>query len=269
MDKETTNKGVTPRVVLVRLNECHLPGTEKSYRATIPNRQMIDIEELANRLTESGCSMRKESLILAYRLMTSEIYKAIEDGFNVDIGLGKMELVVNGRFDSKYDKAPDHDPTKCLSSNFRPSPRLRQTAENIPIRITNFFPNAPRPGSISPKEEENYEQGFYNTLPEGHNYAVFIHGYLMKLMGDLPGVGLTVRNMDTSETYTWHADDLLINQSTLLCFQPMQPFTVGRWEVEIATQYNRSYRLYRKLRRGSFTFTVHPRNTLPDDTVQQ
>lgn len=49
---------------------------------------------------------------------------------------------------------------------------------------------------------------------------------------------------------------LIINQSTRLCFLPSHPFMAGEWEIEIATQYNRSYRPYKQPRKGSLTFTV-------------
>lgn len=63
MDKEQPDKGNKPGTVLIRLSECHLLGTETSFRASVPIRPLIDIEKLAERLAENGCPLRKETLV--------------------------------------------------------------------------------------------------------------------------------------------------------------------------------------------------------------
>lgn len=54
--------------------------------------------------------------------MNSEVYKALEDGHNVDIGLGKVELQTSGRYDSKSGIIANDDKTKRLVPNFRSLP---------------------------------------------------------------------------------------------------------------------------------------------------
>lgn len=256
MDKATPDDRPASRTVLIRLSECNLPGSGNTFRATIPFRRLITVEDLAQRLAERGCSVRKETLVMAYEMMTSEIYNALEDDYNVDIGLGKVELNVSGSFDFNPGIKLPIGERYPLVAGFRPSPRLRQVAGHIPVKVCDFFPNAPRPGSVGTVEKEQTEVNLFNTLPEGYDRPVFIHGKLMKISGDHPEVGITIAHLDSGLTYTVPPSMLIINQSTRLCFLPSHPFAAGEWEIEIATQYNRSYRPYKQPRKGSLTFTV-------------
>lgn len=269
MDKEQPQIKVTPRTVLIRLTPCSLPGTGKIFRASIPHRPLVDIDELAGRLAENGSSLRKETLVLAYRMMTNEIYKVLEEGGNVDIGLGKVELQMTGHFDSDHERYIRPDEDNHLITVFRPSPRLRQTTKRIPVEVVHFFPNAPRPADIGTSMEPNRERDVFNTLPEGYQRPVFIHGNLLKLMGDHADVGLVVRCLDNNLSYRLSANDLIHNLSTCLSFLPPVPFSKGEWEIEITTQFNRSYRLYKQPRSGSFTFRIQASAPLPDEGVQQ
>lgn len=259
MDKELPKSRLTikPGKILIRVSECHLPGV-KAYRASVPFRRTINEEDLANRLVKGGCSLRKETLLAAYSLMNDEIYNAIEDGFNVDFGLGRTEITVNGSFISEFDKFDRKRHT--LTPRLRPSPRLKQTTANIPAENAGagLYRNAPLPNNISQsiKPYSRDEEQSFNTLPVGLLSHVSIWGRRLKLMGDLPGVGITMRCMETGEEYFISPEEVIINSSTRLCFVPKLPFTPGKWEVEIVTQFTPTYHLYKQVRSECLSFTV-------------
>lgn len=260
MDKELPESQlskVTPRRVLLRVSKSYLPGI-KTYKATVVVRSTLNEEDLANRLVKSGCSFRKDTLLTSFRMMVSEIYKATEDGYNVDFGLGRTELTTNGTFESEYEK---FDPKKhTLTPKLRPSPRLHQVTSRIPAENIGLSTNVNRPHpqyislAIEPRSFDDKEP--YNTIPAGDHPHVSIYGTRMKLMGDQPEVGLTIRSLETGEEYFLTAKDLIINSSVRLCFTPVIPFTAGEWEAIICTQFNPSYRLYKKPRLAEMTFTV-------------
>lgn len=260
MDKELPKSqlsGVGPARVLLRVSESHLPGTD-TYKAHVTVRVTLNEEELADRLIKSGSFLRKETLLQAFRLMKSEVYRAMEDGFNVDFGLGRTELTVSGNFSSEYDK---FDPKlHTLTPRLRPSPRMHQLAASIPAEIigSSTKVNVPQPSNISlsiePYSRDDPQP--FNTLPAGRHPHVSIYGRRLKLMGDLPEVGLTIRCLATNESYFLTANDLVVNSSVRLCFTPVVPFTAGKWEALICTQFNPSYRLYKKARLATLSFTV-------------
>lgn len=259
MDKELPKSQlqVTPRRVLLRVSESHLPGI-KTFKANVIVRRTINDEDLADRLVESGCSFRKGTLLAAFRMMVGEIYKATNDGLNVDFGLGMTELAAIGPFSSEYDKFDPHIHT--LVPKFRPSPRLRQIAARIPAENigSSTSVNVPHPNniSLSIKPYSRDDEQPFNTIPAGDHPHVSIYGHRMKLMGDLPEVGLTIRNLETGDSYALSPNDLIINSSVRLCFTPVIPFTAGKWEAVICTQFNPSYRLYKKPRMATLDFTV-------------
>lgn len=266
MDKELPKSqlsGITPARVLLRVSKSHLPGM-KNYKANVIVRDTINDEDLANRLVKSGCSLRKDTLLMAYRMMNSEIYKATEEGLNVDFGLARTELTVSGSFSSEFEKF--NPKVHTLIPRLRPSPRFHQVTSRIPAENvgSSASVNIPRPNNISLSIEpysRDDEQPF-NTIPAGNHPHVSIYGRRLKLMGDLPEVGLTIRCLETGESYFLTAKDMIINSSVRLCFTPAIPFTVGKWEAVICSQFNPSYRLYKKPRVDTLGFTVLP--ALPD-----
>ena len=76
-------------------------------------------------------------------------------------------------------------------------------------------------------------------------------------MGDLPGVGVTLRSLDTDESYFIAPNDLVINSLTRLGFVTDHiDFTPGEWEVVVGSQFTPTYRLYKQERYGYLSFSV-------------
>ena len=257
MDKELPKDklGLTPRKAHIRVTESHLPGI-KACKASVAFRDTIGIDDLAQRIVDSGSYFRKESLISSFRLMVNEIYNATNDGFNVDFGLGRTDVLVDGPFESVL--SPFDKKLHTLVPRIYPSPRLKQYVGRIPAENYHPAKSGPRPSyaslSIDPFEHDNGET--YNHIPAGRHPFVSIYGDHMKLAGDLPGIGLTIRCLETGESYFYTPHDLAINTGPRLCFNPDYPFTPGEWEAVVTTQLSPQRHLYKTLRSGSVTFTV-------------
>lgn len=258
MDKELPKShfNVKPANVLVKLSEQLTPNGEPFYRGSIAFRQTLTIEDIVERIVSQGTYYRSETLIANYRTVIDEVYRAFKDGFNVDFDLGRTEMTVNGRFNGPYDKFDKkrHSLNVCL----RPSARLNQIADYVPAQTEDFYANIPHIIEVNTvdKPSGNDTTKPFNVVPAGFNRPIFIHGMRLKLMGDLPTVGVTLRNPETGESFPIPIQQVIINTGTMLCVYPRILLTPGEWEVEVATQYNRSYRLYKQVRCGSFTFTV-------------
>lgn len=69
-----------------------------------------------------------------------------------------------------------------------------------------------------------------------------------------PDNSLSFCNDDTGETVVPRL--LVINQRNLLFVCLERPLTTGTWTVSLATQFNRTYHLYKTPRHASFTFEV-------------
>lgn len=257
MDKELPKDklGVTPRKVHIRVTESYLPGV-KACKASVAFRRTIGIDDLAQRIVDSGSYFGKESLIASFSLMINEIYDAIEDGYNVDFGLGRTDVVVDGPFESvlsSFDKK-----IHTLIPRLYPSPRLKQCVGRIPGENYHPTKNGPRPSyaslSIEPFDRDSGET--FNCIPAGKHPFVSIYGNFLKLVGDLPGVGLTIRCLETGESYFYSPRDLAINTGPRLCFNPDYTFTPGEWEAVVATQLSPARHLYKRVHSASLTFTV-------------
>jgi DNA-binding domain/Domain of unknown function (DUF4469) with IG-like fold len=262
MDKKLSESELMlePARVMVKLTKSNLPGDENSfYRGTLPLRYTLNIEDIAERTVKSRTSYRRETLIEVYRMMTEEIYSAIEKGWNVDFGLARTDLVVSGRFDSPYDKFDRK--RHALQMRFRPSPRLNQLANRIPARVeTGLFGNGPAVTSVGilydPSTRSKDDPLPYNCWPTGYDMPVFVYGRHLKLAGDTPEVGITLRCMESGEDCFIASRRAFINEAGVLGFQCPLSLTPGEWEITIVTQHTPSYHLYKTPRMAVHALTV-------------
>lgn len=261
MDKELpkSDLGIKPKKVLIRLTQSQLPGSGSFYRGTLPFRHTLTIDDIADRVRDRRTTYSRETLIAVFDTMKEEIYNAIRDGFNVDFGLARTEMVVRGSFQSEFDKFDKK--RHSLQTRFRASPRLNQLVDYIPISTeTGFFANAPGINEISisnqPHTRLEEPPCPFNTLPAGYTLPLFLHGRRLKVMGDHPSVGITLRCLDTGEKGFVPPREVFINDSTMLAFMPPIALTPGEWEVEVATQYTPTYHLYKEPRIDCITLTV-------------
>lgn len=257
MDKELPKDklSLTPPTAFIRVTESHLPGVT-TCKANVGFRHTIHIDDLAQRIVDSGSHYRKESLISAFRLMINEIYEAMEDGFNVDFGLGRTDVVVDGAFDNP--SSPFDKKQHTLVPRLYPSPRLRQCIGRIPAENYRPQQNGPQPSyaSLAIEPVKHPDPQTFNRIPPGRHPFLSIYGKHLKLAGDLPGVGLTIRCLETGESHFYSPHDLSINTGPRLCFTPDYPLTPGEWEATVSTQLSPQRHLYKTLRTDSIIFTV-------------
>lgn len=258
MDKElpTSHFQVKTGKVFVKLSRQTMPNGELFYRGSIPYRHTLTMEDIATRIVDRGSYLKRETLLSAYRTLIDEIYNAFENGYNVDFDLGRTELTVSGCFDgpnATFDRRKHH-----LGVSLRPSMRLNQIPDFTPAETHAFNQNAPGPNEISISNEPYHKDcgHDFNVIPSGYPYPLFIHGRLLKIMGELPSVGITFHHVADGRELFFPASELIVNTPTLICLMPKAPLEAGVWKVDIASQYNRTYRLYRKERHGYVTLTV-------------
>lgn len=245
------------RKLLVRLSKSHLPGQAPFYKGTLPHHTTLSLDDIAERAVEHRCSYSHGTLIASFTAMAEEIYKALEDGFNVDFGFGRTELIVTGRFKTEYEK---FDRTRhAIRINLRPSPRLNQLASCFPVEITRFNPNAPLINEISIHNDpyRRQEGREFCVIPAGYTLPLFIHGHRLKIMGDHPQTGIVVRQEEEDgKVYFIESNRVFINESTRLAFMLPEPLTPGRWVAEVHSQYSPNYILYKEPRVGEVSLTV-------------
>lgn len=260
MDKEIHRSDLPKprRKLSFRVNESHLPGN-KRCKGSVVWQRTLNIEEIAARVVRKRCEYRKETLVTSFNLLKTEIYDAIEEGYNVDFGFGRTELTMNGPFETLYE---EFDPDRhTLAPRLRPAPLLKQRVGNLKAVNETYqlnYNSMPRPLYVSrriePRRPDSDEP--YNQLPPGEYHNISIYGDRLKLAGDHPEVGLTLRSTETGETYSYTIADMLVNTGNRLCFVPGFAFTPGEWEAVVVTQYARHSRPYKKPRKGTLIFQV-------------
>ena len=260
MDKEIPKSELPKpfRKLSLRVSKSHLPGNA-SYKGSVVWQRTLSIDDIAARVVDKRSEYRKETLITTFNLLKREIYDAIEEGYNVDFGFGRTELTVNGPFETLYEK---FDPNRhTLAPPLRPSPQLKQRVGNLRAVNETYqlaYNSMPRPTYVSlriqPRTSDSDEP--YNQLPAGEHPFISIYGDRLKLAGDSPEVGLTLRSVETGDEHFYPAADMLVNSGQRLCFVPGFAFGAGEWEAIVCTQFTPTYHLYKEPRYGTLTFTV-------------
>ena len=257
MDKELPADQLPPKPskVSVHVTPTYLPGVQ-ACRASVIRRRTLDLDGVARRIVDTRTEFRKETLVTVFRLMLEEIYNATFEGFNVDFGLARTDIAVTGRFESEL--SPFDNKRHALVPSLIPSPRLRQCVRHLRAENACRKTPGPRPAEVSLAIEPYRAggSGAFNRIPAGTHPFVSVYGASLKIAGDLPEVGLTVRCVETGESHFFPPSGLAINTGPRLCFVPHFAFTPGEWEVTIATQLSPARSLYKTLRISSLPFTV-------------
>ena len=91
MDKELPKSELPKpfRKLSLRVSKSHLPGNA-SYKGSVVWQRTLSIDDIAARVVDKRSEYRKETLITTFNLLKREIYDAIEEGYNVDFGFGRV-----------------------------------------------------------------------------------------------------------------------------------------------------------------------------------
>lgn len=257
MDKKIPEKaleGLAPVPLHISLQTT--PAGETYYKATVRHRNTIGIDKIINRIVAKRTELRASTLQNAYQMVCDEIYCALEEGFNVDFGLGRTDLSVGGTFVNAGD---DFDPDRhAFSFHLRPSPRLMQLAEHLKGDNFNGPQRAPQPATIRPAIPEQWpvDKKLGKALPYGCP-SFEVEGEQLKIMGEHPDTGLTLRRLSDDSLLPASDFHLYINHPTRLVVFLRTPLERGEWELTISTQYSRNYLLYKEPRKGTLRFTVY------------
>ena len=247
---------------LIQVTKSALPGVE-ACKAHVIGRSTIDVKGLARIAHERGSAYNEELLVATFTAMKEALYWAVRQGKDVDFGFGRTMLTPVGKFDSVHT---EFDPElHSLEARLQPSPRLQQCAANRKVKNIHSekSPADPFPALISTAitSKEANDAETHNRIPAGQPSQISIFGQRLRLMGDRPDVGLTLRCLDTGESYTISPRELIVNSVSRLCFTPKKPFTPGEWEATVVTQYSRTYRPTVVPRTATLTFTVEPQES--------
>lgn len=256
-------KKVKPHRVMINLTQGQpLPGMKPFYRGTIPFRRTLSLDDIAESIFKQRTEYRKETLVTTYRLMNDAIYEAFEQGFNVDFGLGRTELTVKGQFSAPAD--PFDRKRHSLQVHLRPSPRFLQIADSLPAEtrytdVHKLFINEVSTVQESYRYQPEPKLPF-NQLPAGSRFF-YLHGGNIRLLGEDERVGITLRNLESGEEWFFPLSPSYfpVNEAsavTLLLPEDF-PLTAGEWELQLATQFNPSFRHYKIPRTVVHSFTVY------------
>lgn len=255
MDKEISKYQLKEgKTVFLQVSESNLPG-KQVCTAQVKNRKTVDFTKLADEVARVNRIYTADAYAIMFRYMTDEIYRAINNGCDIDLGFGRLELAVRGSFTTPL--APFDPDEQELVVNFVPSPRMKQLLAHLRCKNdTEMNKRQPFLSSVNTENREQYENWRrVNCLPAGQPTNLFLFGKRIKLVGEDPNVSITFLS-PTGESYVYHPADVVYNTPSSLLLPPRFELTPGTWECTLQTQYREAGGLYKAPRQAILQFTV-------------
>ncbi|MDR0693939.1 MAG: DUF4469 domain-containing protein [Prevotellaceae bacterium] len=216
-------------MVLVELRENKLTGRPDDFYGRVVNRASITEEKLIERVVGKGSDISAITLRAAYHLLKEEALQALVCGDIVDFGLGRIFLRAEGVFESS---SADWNPEEHrLSAHIAPSKKLRETLKNTPVKI---FGKAPDKHGINAVTD--ITTGETNRLLT-RGCIARITGRMIKIAGNLSGIGLWLTNHATGEKYPVPPNAIGVNLPSELYFTTPDTLPPGGYTLCIVTQF--------------------------------
>lgn len=255
MDKEISKYQLKEgKTVSLQVSESNLPG-KQVCTAQVKNRKTVDFTKLADEVARVNRIYTADAYAIMFRYMADEVYRAINDGCDIDLGFGRLELGVRGSFITPQE--PFDPEQQELVVNFVPSPRMKQLLAHLHCENrTEEKKRQPVLSSVNTENRERYENWRrVNCLPAGQPTNLFLFGERIKLVGTDPEVGITFLS-PSGETYTYHPEDVIYNTPSSLLLPSRFELTPGTWKCTLQTQYREAGGLYKTPRQAIRQFTV-------------
>lgn len=255
MDKISKEKKYsTPESIRLKLNEQPSIDGSTYYRANVQHRRTVDIGGLADRIVANRTEYQRSTLISIFQFFKEEIYDALQNGDCVDLGFGMLSLRVQGKFENLVDS---FDPRRhAFHVVFTPSARMQQVEQSLKVnnQATELVARYPQIHEVNSDHPIRRPAHYVHKQVRAGSHVLYITGKNISIMGDHPDTGIRFRSADKVVEVPFQY--IVENKRTLLSVYMPEPLEVGRWKLELATQFNTSYRLYKEPRKVTYTFDV-------------
>lgn len=258
-----------PKLKSIRLIPYRTAFTNSNHAYTFHVKhesQSVGIYDIATKVAANNKKYSTNEVAMLVEEFMEVVREAVIDGFVVTTPLFTVQLVANGTADATQFTQPMHHDDVNIYASFKQSEEMRkdirQTAVEVSIQPDTYHPII---AGIEPAASKYRVERCRNNLVPGT--MTIIQGRLLKLMGDDPAVGITLRPVDGVGEPV-HIPPAMVYPNRPSSLQFLLPATIaeGEWEVTVTTQYGCGRRNVQQPRSTTFDerVTVVPINTPPE-----
>jgi hypothetical protein len=219
----------TTDAVIVELYDNPLTERTDDRYGRVVNVASVNDEVLLARAIANGFNGNAESMRATLRAVDAEAMKAVARSEIVNYGLGHIALDTNAVF---IGDAPVWDPEKDrLVARITPSKALREALKSTPVRILGMAPD----NSVISFVTDVTTGKVNETLTLGG--MVNLRGSRVKIVGNKPGIGLWLTNVDTQEEVEVPSTAIGMNDPKRISFVVPATLAAGNYILSIVTQF--------------------------------
>jgi hypothetical protein len=206
----------------------------------------VGLKELAQFVIDDGCEINIATLIDAVTRLNAKTAELVASGVNVDNGLVYLRANVKG---AAYDQTwnAETNPVQIVTT---PGTLLRKVAAATTVRILGVKSDSMAIVSVT----DLYTQFTDGSLTRGRNAE--IRGTNIKIAGEHPDVGLSLRHIPTGAVTRMDTADIVLNEPSRLLLLLPAHLADGEYELTVTTQYNVSSKLLKTPHSATLPYPV-------------
>lgn len=228
----------------LRLNP--LTEDRSDYMAVPVTNGSLTIADIVKDLQNEGMEIKAETAIDIITRFNRKVAERVLGGYNVNTGLVYMRPVIKGVFRDRTWNPAVNSVYVAMNQGMELRKALADTIVEIlgeqsdPIAIYTLTDSTT--GATD------------GTLTRGRNAE--LKGSYLRIVGDDPAVGITFRNIDTSETVNLDAADIVLNEPSRLLILVPATLAAGEYELTVTTQFTAASKLLKQPRSVTFSEPV-------------
>ena len=187
----------------------------------------VGLTEIYAEMRSEDTGLREETLVHVVTLFQRMVARFLMNGYNVNTGL----FYAVPRFTGIVEKGLWNPLKNGIYVSFIQDKVLREE-----IAKTEVVIKGEKPGMMYVLETEDRSNGLTDgSMTPGRNFA--IRGSYLRVLGNDPSVGITLRNMTTDSITKIESDMFGINDPSKIMFVVPANLANGSYELTITTQY--------------------------------
>ena len=187
----------------------------------------VGLTEIYAEMRSEDTGLREETLVHVVTLFQRMVARFLMNGYNVNTGL----FYAVPRFTAIVEKGLWNPLKNGIYVSFIQDKVLREE-----IAKTEVVIKGEKPGMMYVLETEDRSNGLTDgSMTPGRNFA--IRGSYLRVLGNDPSVGITLRNTTTDSITKIESDMFGINDPSKIMFVVPADLANGSYELTITTQY--------------------------------
>jgi hypothetical protein len=205
----------------------HITPEANDFVGIIESFGSVNTVDIVDELVNDGMEIKKETATDIVTRFLNKCSDKVLSGYSVNTSLFHMHATIKGAF---YNKKWDKDVNKLhisISQGSELSKAVAETTVDIigekadPIAIFGIadLKTGATDGTVTP------------------GFNVEIKGTYIKLVGDDPACGVSLRNLDTQDSIKLEASSIVLNEPSRLLLLIPADLAKGTYELRVTTQF--------------------------------